>query len=50
MQLIYPSKRQLSVRVRCFIDWVLQQMKEHKSMHMNPEQLVEWIANKRESD
>lgn len=49
MQLIYPSKRQLSVRVRCFIDWALQQMKEHKSMHMNPQELVEWIANKKES-
>ncbi|CUY86573.1 Uncharacterised protein [Serratia marcescens] len=41
IHLIYLSNENLSMRVRCFVDWVLALMKENSSLHMSPLALAE---------
>ncbi|MET5229879.1 hypothetical protein [Serratia marcescens] len=41
IHLIYLSNENLSMRVRCFVDWALALMKENSSLHMSPLALAE---------
>ncbi len=41
VHVIYPSSRHLSARVRCFVDWALQVMRDSPMLTMTPAQLAE---------
>lgn len=41
IHIIYPSKKHLSARVRCFVDWTLEVMKADETLSMTPSDLAE---------
>jgi len=45
VHIVYPSKRHLSARVRCFIDWVTELMTNDPSLSIDPAALAESIDN-----
>ncbi|KEY57691.1 LysR substrate-binding domain-containing protein [Serratia sp. DD3] len=40
IHIIYPSKKHLSARIRCFVDWSLELMQQNNSLHLTPIELT----------
>ncbi|AVK08749.1 LysR family transcriptional regulator [Pseudomonas paraeruginosa] len=40
IHLVYPGDRHLSARVRCFVDWALELMRQSPSLSMSPQELA----------
>lgn len=45
INIIYPSNKHLSARVRCFVDWVLELIHSSQSVGMTPAELAARYAN-----
>lgn len=41
VHVVYPSSRQLSMRVRCFVDWVVERLQADPALALRPHDLVD---------
>lgn len=45
VHILYPSNKHLSVRVRCFVDWLLELIHSDNRLALSPEQLARSVDN-----